>query len=119
MKRLLLTIAALMLATGLWAAPGTAAPYQSQAPAAASDGVGLEPAQYGCRRDCHYSPQFGNWIRRVGPYCEVTYCTPPQQYAPPPPRHYAPPRHCSKDWHCEKTGPFGLGKRCYWRDICG
>lgn len=25
-------------------------------------------------------------------------------------------RACVKDWHCEKTGPLGLGKRCYWRE---
>ena len=29
-----------------------------------------------------------------------------------------PQRVCKKDWHCVKTGPFGIEKRCFWRDLC-
>jgi hypothetical protein len=118
MKRLVVMAFALMMATGLFGAGGIAAPFQSEAPAAVP-AAGIEQVQYGCRRDCHYSQAYGAWIRGTGPYCRIVQCA-PAQYVPPPPTYYYPaPKVCTKDWHCVKTGPLGLGRRCYWREICG
>ena len=120
MKRLVSMALAVMMAMGLLGAGSIAAPFQSLPPAAAPASAGLEQVQYGCRRDCHYSQAYGAWIRGIGPGCRIVQCAPPQ-YAPPPrPKYYYPaPKVCTKDWHCVKTGPLGLGRRCYWREICG
>lgn len=61
--------------------------------------------RYGERIPCE-RPHYGRPHYRDGyrPYRDG--------YRPPP------PRRCTKDWHCVKSGPFGIEKRCFWRDIC-
>jgi hypothetical protein len=53
-------------------------------------------------------------------YGERIPCSPPSYGRPQYQESYRqpPPRRCVKDWHCEKAGPFGIEKRCYWRDLC-
>ena len=69
-------------------------------------------------RDCQEGRR--GWHRHDR-YGERIPCDPPR-YGYGPPRHEGyrppPPRRCVKDWHCEKSGPFGIEKKCYWRDIC-
>jgi hypothetical protein len=70
-------------------------------------------------RDCQEGRR--GWHRHDR-YGERIECSPPR-YGYDRPRNqydgYRPPvRRCVKDWHCEKAGPFGIEKRCYWRDLC-
>ncbi len=48
------------------------------------------------------------------PYIDYRYYKPRYRWGYGRPR----PRNCVKDWHCVKRGPFGLRKKCFWRQIC-
>lgn len=70
---------------------------------------------HGDHRSCE--EDYGGWHRH-NRYGERIPCRPPSYGRPHHYDGYRPPRRCRKDWHCEKSGPFGIEKRCYWRDLC-
>ena len=103
MKRLVLAVLGLLMSVGVMLTNANAAP-------ASRDWQGSGPAMlveqvHGCHRHCEPG-RYGHH-RHVGPYCERVSCE----------REYRRPR-CVKDYHCVKTDPLGIGKRCYWREIC-
>ena len=106
----ILAMAGMMACPGFAsAAPITAGPTQN------TDASIIKIHDGNTHRDCQEGRR--GWHRHDR-YGERIPCDPPRYgyrgdgYRPPP------PRRCVKDWHCEKSGPFGLEKRCYWRDIC-
>jgi len=124
---------------GLLAVPGivNAAPLVAVPGAPSQVASSLIEKTHGDHRSCeegrgswHRHNRYGERVdcepRHYGrPQHHPGYAPPPPPYVnrlPPPPPGYhhrpAPPRNCVKDWHCEKSGPFDLKKRCYWRDLC-
>ena len=109
----ILAVAGLMACTGL----ANAAPLTGAAVPGDIAGQSLIDKIHdgNTHRDCQEGR--GGWHRHDR-YGERIACSPPSYgrrydgYRPPP------PRRCNKDWHCEKTGPLGLEKRCYWRELC-
>lgn len=100
---------------GLLAFPGIAFAGPSVPPQSALPDAGIVKV-HGDHRACEPG-QYG-WHRH-NRYGERIPCAPRAE------RHeryeeYRPvrPRNCTRDWHCVKTGPFGIEKRCYWRDLC-
>ena len=106
MKRLVLTVLGMLMAAGIMLSSVNAAPVSGDVKGLSGAGT-LVQQIHGCHRHCAPGPG-GHLHRHVGPYCERVSCGG---------GYYRAPR-CVKDYHCEKTGPLGLKKRCYWRELC-
>lgn len=110
----------ILAVAGLLAFTGAANAAPITGPVAPSDiaGQSLIDKVHGEHRGCEEGRR--GWHRHDR-YGERIPCERPH-YGRPHHRHDGyrppPPRRCNKDWHCEKSGPFGIEKRCYWRDLC-
>lgn len=107
MKRLVLTVLGMLMAAGIMISNVNAAPVGGGLQGLGADMALIEKV-HGCHRHCAPGPS-GRVHRHVGPYCERVACGQ---------GHYRRAPRCVKDYHCEKSGPLGLKKRCYWRELC-
>ena len=111
-----MTLTRILAVIGLMAVSGAAnaAAIPGAVPQADNAAQSLIDKVHGDHRSCEEGA--GGWHRH-NRYGERLPCRPPS-YGYRYEGHRPPPRRCTKDWHCEKSGPFGLEKRCYWRDLC-
>ena len=104
MKRLVMTVLGMLFGVGIMLSSASAAPVSGDWKGVSGPGTLVEQV-HGGHRHCERG-RYG-YHRHVGPYCERVSCE----------REYRRPR-CVKDYHCVKTDPLGIGKRCFWREIC-
>jgi hypothetical protein len=104
MKRLVMAALGMLFGVGIMLSSANAAPVSRDWKDISGPSTLIEQV-HGCHRHCEpgrYGPH-----RHVGPYCERVPCG-----------DYGRRPRCVKDYHCVKTDPLGIGKRCYWRELC-
>jgi len=107
MKRLGLAVLGIFMSVGLMLSNANAAPVSRDWKDISGPSTIVEQV-HGCHRHCE--PGRRGPHRHVGPYCERVSCGYDRGYDRRP--------RCVKDYHCVKTDPLGIGKRCFWREIC-